>query len=115
MEEIDMDMLRDKILSYQFKTMEKKSNYTFEEAVKPEEKKESKVVIIKKLFKELSSTNCCLCDSNYECDKLKQQLIFEIDSYFLIGINSNLCENSKIYSKQKNMILNECNDVQDVF
>ena len=43
MEEIDMDMLRDKILSYQFKTMEKKSNYTFEEAVKPEEKKESKV------------------------------------------------------------------------
>ena len=49
MEEIDMDILRDKILSYQFKTMEKNSNYRFEEAIKTEEKTESKVI---KLFAE---------------------------------------------------------------
>ena len=49
MEEIDMDILRDKILSYQFKAVEKSSNYRFEEAIKTEEKTESKVI---KLFAE---------------------------------------------------------------
>jgi hypothetical protein len=44
MEEIDMNMLRDKILSYSFKTKEKSSNYRFEEVTGTKTEKESKIL-----------------------------------------------------------------------
>jgi uncharacterized protein YqgV (UPF0045/DUF77 family) len=44
MEEIDMNMLRDKILNYSFKTKEKSSNYRFEEVNEVRQEKESKIL-----------------------------------------------------------------------
>jgi hypothetical protein len=52
MEEIDMEMLRDKILSYSFKTKEKSSNYRFEETKETKENKETKESKILSLFSE---------------------------------------------------------------
>jgi len=96
-EEIDMEMLRNKILSYSFKAKEKSSNYRFEESSEKSTQKESKILsLFSESLSKYEKEKEAFMANGYmfnENDEIKKE--FMIDPVYLTTLYEDKINNSK--------------------